>query len=69
MKRLDDRTVELNSDEELVHEIFETMLDRGFSMTQAINNLTGNDVPEGLRSKAPRLNKIMTPEFVSWLIN
>lgn len=69
MKRLDDRTVELTDDEELIHEVFNIQLDRGFSMTQAISNLTNNDVPPGLRSETPRLDAIMTPEFVSWLIN
>jgi hypothetical protein len=69
LKRLDDRTVELTDDEQLVKEIFDIQLDRGHGMATAVLNITGHDLPPGLRSQTPRLDAIMTPDFVSWLIN
>jgi len=69
MRRIDERTVELTDEEELFEELFNIQLDQGHGMAAAVMKLSGHDLPEGLRSKTPRLDAILTPEFVSWLIN
>ena len=68
MKRINSNTVEMTEDEWLVHEIFDLLLDRGHGPAKAMMMLLGTDIPEGLRTCTPRLNKVMTPEFTTYLL-
>lgn len=67
MKRIDDRTVELTDQEQLVGEIHDLLMDQGYSQGDAMILLRGSRVPEGLRSPSPHLDQVLTPEFVDWL--
>jgi hypothetical protein len=67
MRRIDERTVELTDEEELVHELYNIQLDRGHGCAEALVVLAGYDVPPGLRSETPKLNAVLTPEFSQWL--
>jgi hypothetical protein len=67
VKHIGDHMVEFTDEEALVHEIHEMLMDRGYSQGQALTMLLGTDVPPGLRGNTPRLNKVMTPDFVAYL--
>lgn len=68
MKRIDDHTIEYESDAELVvKEIHDLLLDQGHSPGEALIILRGSRVPAGLRSETPTLDRVLTPEFVTWL--
>lgn len=67
MKHINKNVVEFTDEEGLIHEIHELLMDRGFSQGKALTILLGTDIPPGLRSNTPRLNKVMTPDFVAYL--
>jgi len=67
MKYIDARTVELTDEEQLVCEIHSCLLDCGYDQGTAVIMMTAAHVPDGLRTKTPMLNRILTPEFRLWL--
>lgn len=65
MKRIDDSTVELTDAEQVVKDVHDRLLDRGYGMREATTFLTGADLP--IRSEAPYLEAVLTPQFVEYL--
>lgn len=67
MIRVNDRTVILTHDEQLVHELFEVLLDRGYGIASAVAWLCQDDIPSGLQSATPLLDSVLSPEFREYL--
>lgn len=67
MPRIDDRTWEHSPEELIVAEIHERLVDQGHDSGTALLILSGARVPESLRSPAPNLERVLTPEFRVWL--
>lgn len=78
MIRVDDRTVELTPDEQIIADEHDELLDDGFSIPEAVNLITGKHLPPKLeqtsyeiRSRLLRsvadIDAVLTPEFVEWL--
>jgi hypothetical protein len=67
VRRLDDRTVELDREELLLAELVSLLLDQGYSQGDAVILLRGSRVPEELRSKTPVLDEVLTPELADYL--
>lgn len=67
MKRIDSSTVEFTDEELLVTEIFELLLDQGYSQGTAVDLIFGCSIPGNLRSETPNLDKVMTADFVAYL--
>lgn len=60
-------SIELTDAQELIYEIHSLLMDQGYSPGEAFVVLSGERVPEGLRSDAPELEKALTGEFVAFL--
>jgi hypothetical protein len=67
MERIDERTVELTAEEQLVCEIHSCLLDCGIDQGTAVIMMTAFHVEEELRTATPMLDRILTPEFRLWL--
>jgi hypothetical protein len=63
------REVILDPLESVVSEIFSLLLDQGLTESDAMITLRGSMVPPGLRTKTEVLDKVLTPDFVSWLVD
>lgn len=60
MQRIDDRTVELTGEEQLMQLIFDMLLDRGYSIEDAVRELR-----ENLGAQCPVVQ--VSEEFLAWL--
>ncbi len=67
MPRISDRSWAYTPEEQIVAEIHELLLDQGYSQGDALILLSGARVPSGLRSLAPNLDRVLTPDFRVWL--
>jgi|HubBroStandDraft_1064217.scaffolds.fasta_scaffold2258915_1 hypothetical protein len=67
MPRIDDRTWEYTPEEQIIAEIVDLLTDQGMPQGDAVILIRGSRVPEGLRSKTPNLDRVLTPEFTEWL--
>jgi len=61
------KVVELTELEQLVSELYNIQLDQGHGCLEAMIVLRGAEIPPGLQSDTPVLNRVLTPELVDWL--
>ena len=64
MRRIAGGWVVLDDKERIVHEVFDLLVDSGLSESDAVIFLRGSRVPGETR----HLDRVLTPEFVDWLM-